>query len=86
MEKLILNDGTELPAHAILASSILWVYLDGSITLAEAFELLINPEKTERIVAEYYGDTTVYEGYTDLFCIRREADGSINAGLGKAVV
>jgi hypothetical protein len=84
METLTLNDGTVFdPAHAIEVNGILYVYLDNGITLAEAFELLADPEKTSVITGNAYGNITTYEGYTDLFCIRREDDGQVNAGLKK---
>jgi hypothetical protein len=83
---LILNDGTILtPAHAIPAGGVLWVYIDGDMTLAEAFELLNDPEKTGTIEANEYGSVTTYEGYTDLYCITREDNGRINAGLKMGV-
>ena len=83
---LILNDGMILdPAHAILAGNVLWVYLDGNLTMEAAFTLLIDQDKTARITANEFGVTTEYEGYTDLFCIRREDNGQVNAGLKKAV-
>ena len=86
MRKLILNDGTELqPAYVILAGGVLWVYLDGGLTLAEAFELLIDPEKTVKITANAFGEVTEYNGFTELFCIRKEDNGQVNAGLRKAV-
>ena len=85
-EFLILNDGTRLlEAHAILSGSTLWVYLDGELTLAQAFNLLNDPEKTRHITANEYGAVSEYNGFTDLFCIRREDDGQVNAGLNKAV-
>lgn len=81
-EQLTLNDGTVIaPAHAIEADGTLWVYIDGGMTLAEVFGLLCDPLKTERITADRYGDITVHEGFTDLFCITREDDGQVNAGL-----
>ena len=84
---LILNDHTILnPAHAILAGGVLWVYIEGGMTLAEAFEQLSDPEKTCRIEAKEFGTETLYEGYTDLFCITREDDGRINAGLKRGGV
>ena len=85
-QKLTLNDGTVLnPAHAILSNSILWVYIDAQITLAEAFELLNDPDKTNVIISDSYGTETEYMGFTDLFCITRENNGQVNAGLKKAV-
>lgn len=85
-QMLILNDGTILdPAHAILAGNVLYIYLDGTVTLEAAFALLIDPDKTARITSQEFGVVTEYEGYTDLFCIRREDNGQVNAGLKKAV-
>ena len=79
---LILNDGTILtPAHAIRAGGVLYVYIDSVMTLADAFGLLNDPEKTGKIEANEYGEITTYEGYTNLYCITREDDGRINAGL-----
>jgi len=85
-QNLTLNDGTTLePAHAIEAGGVLWIYLDGGIEMAAAFELLNDPEKTGRITADDFGAVELYEGYTDLFCIRKEITGQVNAGLKKAV-
>ena len=79
---LILSDGTILsPAHAIRAGGVLYVYIDAVMTLADVFGLLNDPEKTGTIVANEYGEITTYEGYTNLYCITREDDGRINAGL-----
>ena len=47
-ETLKLNDGTKLGGHALLSDGTLWIYLDSS-TLADAFPLLNDPEKTKRI-------------------------------------
>lgn len=86
MRELILNDGTVLSqAYAILSSGIMWVYMDGGLTLAEAFELLIDPDKTVKIKSDAFGEEKEYEGYTELFCIRKEDNGQVNAGLRKAV-
>jgi len=83
---LTLNDGTRLfPAHAIEDGYVLWVYIDGGITLNAAFELLSDSDKTGKITANNYGSIAEYTGFTDLFCIRREDNGQVNAGLKKAV-
>ena len=84
---LILNNGARLfPAHAIEAGGILWVYIDNpDATLADVFDLLVDPEKTSRIVANEYGVISEFTGYTDLFCIRKEDYGQVSAGLKKAV-
>lgn len=84
MEKLILNDGTELKnSHVQLSGTILWFYLNG-VTFDEAYQLMSDTGKTEKITAEYYGSTTEYYSYSDLFCLRREDDGMITGGLKHA--
>ena len=84
MEKLILNDGTELEnSHVLLSGTTLWFYLNG-VTFNEAYELMSDPEKTGKIIAEYYGSVAEYDSYTDLFCLRREDDGMVSGGLKHA--
>ena len=86
-QKLILNDGTILaPAHAFSDGQTLWIYLDGGISLGDAFGLLNDPDKTLTITSDQYGSIERYGNFTDLFCIRRETNGQINAGLKKGVV
>lgn len=81
METLTLNDGTILAnSHALLSGRTLWFYL-GSVTFTEAFELMNDPNKTRRIISNSYGDEQEYNGYTDLFCLRREESGIISGGL-----
>ena len=83
-QTLKLNDGTVLsPAHAIQSGNTLWVYIDCCITLTEAFEMLNDQQKTSKITEQYAGASNEYVGYTDLFCIRREENGEVNAGLHK---
>ena len=86
-QKLTLNDGTVFsPAHAFAAGGTLWIYIDDpEVTLAEAFEQLNDPEKTGKITADEYGSISEYTGFTDLYCIRREDYGQVNAGLKRAV-
>ena len=84
-EKITLNDGTVIePAHAIQAAGALWIYIDRASTMQEAFDTLSDRNRTLRITAESYGEVNRYTGYTDMFCIRRETDGTVNAGLRKA--
>lgn len=82
-EKLTLNDGTELQGHAIETEPRLFVYVWGK-TLTEAFELLDDPEKTKKIVAERYGETQTVRGYKRLMSISDEGNGMISASLKKA--
>lgn len=84
-EKITLNDGTVIePAHAIQAAGALWIYIDRESTMQEAFDMLSDRERTRRITAESYGEVNRHVGFTDLFCIRMETDGTVNAGLRKA--
>lgn len=82
-EKLTLNDGTELQGHVIETDIRLFVYVWGK-TLTEAFELLNDPEKTKKIVAERYGETQTVRGYKRLMSISDEGSGMISASLKKA--
>lgn len=86
MQKLTLNDGTVIvPARVILSAGTLWFYIDKPMTLAEAFALMDDPDKTRRIQADNDGEIINYVGYTNLFCIRKEDDNQVNGGLKKVV-
>ena len=80
---LILNDGTRIDGYVIL-SGPLFFYLDG-ITMAEAFELLNNPEKTAVITMKSGEERKEYTGYTDLHCITKEENGQITGDLRRVV-
>ena len=83
--KLIMNDGTEINnAEAFVNSGVLWVYIYSQMTFAKAFGILNSQAKT-RIIRAVNGATTTFTGYTNLFCLRKEDDGSISAGLKKVV-
>ena len=82
-ETLTLNDGTELVGHLLETETRLFVYVWGK-TLAEAFELLIDPERTKKIVADRYGEKTTVRGYKHLMSISEEAGGMIAGSLKKA--
>ena len=81
-EKLTLNDGTELTGHMTETETRLFVYV-WEKTLAEAFALLNDPEKTERITGDQYGVVSLAVGYTKLMSISEEPGGMICAGLKK---
>lgn len=87
METLTLNDGTVVEnAITIKAYIGLWVHLMGGYSFSEAYNMFSDPEKTIKIVSdktEPHTPTqpTVYDGFTDLFSIRREDDGEIVIGL-----
>jgi hypothetical protein len=84
-EKLILNDGTELEGHVLESGGTLYFYILQEMTLREAFDLMDDPEKTEAITAEAYGNTKEYDGYNLLYCISLE-NGLISGGLKRAVI
>ena len=82
--KLTLNDGTELEYSSVTqVGRILWVYCYAQITFAALFELLDDPEKTAEITMTQGEHQVAYEGFTELFCIRKEDAGFISAGLRK---
>ena len=70
-EKLILKDGTELHGHQIETEVRLFLYVF-DLTLAEVFQLLIDPEKTKSITWERYGNTGKVTGYKRLMSISDE--------------
>lgn len=78
--KLILNDGTELEqSEALESNGKLFVYIRNGIGLRDAFDLLIDSEKTRKITQKRYGITTVINGYEKLTAIRDEGKGLITA-------
>lgn len=89
METITLNDGTVLhDAITIGAIPGLWVHIQKGLSLAEAFTLFSATELTAVITSDKSepnrpGKGTVYEGYTDLFMLKREDDGTIVIGLHK---
>ena len=81
-EKLILKDGTELNGHQIETETRLFLYIF-DLTLAEVFELLIDPEKTKSITWERYGASGKITGYKRLMSISDENNNMICASLKK---
>ena len=83
-EILQLNDGTELEGHMIESDKRLFLYIQNK-TLAEAFALLNDPEKTKIIKGIRYGSEQTIRGYKALWSISRETGGmvSISASLRK---
>ena len=84
-QKLILSDGTELEdSYVIYASGTLWVYVYAQISFAALFALLNNPDKTAAItLVRGENDEEDYDGFTDLFVLRKEDGGFISGGLRK---
>lgn len=81
-EAFTLKDGTVVNGHVIESDNILFVYMYG-VAMQDAFNLLIDPGKTEEISAGEGEQRIVYSGYNHLFCIREEGGGMISAGLKK---
>ena len=81
-EKLILRDGTELEGHLLETETRLFVYVY-NLTLAEAFEVFDDPDKTAEIEAEQYGQTKTVSGYNHMVSISEEAGGMVSASLRK---
>ena len=84
-QKLTLNDGTELgSSYAIENGGVLWVYCYANISFGDLFELLNDPAKTGKITMTQAGTETEFNGYDELFCIRKEDVNFISAGIRKA--
>ena len=84
MEKLRLNDGTELEnASAILIEPDLFLYVNKT-TLGAVFYQLCESRKTRKITyTQNNGEKVNYEGYTKLKALRDEEDGLVTAVLRK---
>lgn len=70
-ETLTLKDGTVLNGHQIETETRLFLYVFDH-TLAEVFELLIDPEKTKSITWNRYGETGKVTGYKRLMSVSDE--------------
>ena len=82
-EKLTLNDGTVLADASAIMAGVLFLYMS-NMTLKKAFELLIDPEKTRRIVyTAVNGEEKAFENYTRLDAVRNEGGGLVTAVLGR---
>lgn len=85
-QRLTLADGTVISnAYAILVDGNLFIYITSTtMDIRDVWSLLSNTKKTKRIRSQAFGEDITYQKYTDIYFIRRELDGSINAGLRKA--
>ena len=84
MRQITLNDGTVLQdSYVIQDGNILWVYIYAAISFEDAFLLLCNPDNVKKVTLEQFGEKTVFKGFTELFCIRKEDGGFISAGVRK---
>ena len=81
-ETLKLNDGSILDGNALLSGD-LFLYVNGS-DLQTVFSLLIDPEKTKKIVYTMVNETKqTFTGYKRLIAVRDEGNGLITAVLRK---
>ena len=81
-ETLKMNDGSILDGNALLSGD-LFLYVNGS-DLQMVFNLLIDPEKTKKIVYTMINETKqTFMGYKRLIAVRDEGNGLITAVLRK---
>ena len=84
-EKLTLNNGTVLDNSSAILSGDLFVYIHDS-DLQTVFDLLIDPENTQKIIyTQINGTSIAYVGYKKLIAVRDEGSGLITAVLRKEV-
>lgn len=83
---LVLNSGIQLnDSYVLQAGSKLWVYVyDQGISFGELFNALNDPAAVSTVTQYTGGTPQVYEGFTELFCIRKEDGGFMTAGLRRA--
>lgn len=82
METLTFNDGTVLEySNAHLSDGRLFIYIQNGMSMQEVFSLLIDPEKTEKIISNGPGKEKTYEGYTRLMTVNDEGNDLITAML-----
>lgn len=80
--KLTLNDGAELEGYFTETEVRLFVYIWNK-TLAEVFELMIDPEKTKKMVCERYDLKETVRGYKKLMTVNDEGSNMISVALKK---
>lgn len=84
-EKLTLNDGTVLENASAILSSDLFLYIYDS-DLQTVFNLLIDPENTQKIIyTKVNGESVAFVGYKKLRAVTDEGNGLITAVLRKEV-
>lgn len=82
--QLTLNDGTVLKdSYVIQSGNTLYLYCYAEIAFGDLFAVLNDPEKAKKITMQQSGEKTVFRGYKELFCVRKEDGNFISAGLRK---
>lgn len=80
--KLILNNIIELQdSYVIKSGNILWMYVYADISFGDLFNMLNDTGATETVRMYRYGTESFFEGFTELFYMRKEDDGFIVAGV-----
>ena len=86
MVTLTLNDGTVLlDSNVYQDENRLYVYINNGDGMKEVFDLLIDPEKTQRIERKATGIDDIFEGFTKLINVTDEGNGMITAVLKKTI-
>lgn len=85
MQKLILNDGTELEnSWAAETTDSLFLYIRNGMNMMQIMQLMFDQQKISRIVYEAgESNQTEYNDYTRLMGITTEYNGMINVVLRK---
>lgn len=81
-ETITLNNGVIINGYVLESDGVIYMYLY-EISMQNAFNLLIFPQNTVRMVANRNGEVTTIEGYNHLFFVREEYGGMISAGMKK---
>lgn len=85
MQKLIMNDGTELEnSSVIISGSIMFVYITNGYNIKDVFDCLYNTQATKKIIYNWNGTETEYIGYEKLISVKDEGRGLITAMLEKS--
>ena len=84
MQKLILNDGTELNnSYAAESIDYLFLYIDNGMTMLQVMMLMMDQNKISRIVYAAGDNETQYNDYTTVSSITAEYGGMISVSLRK---
>ncbi len=84
MQKLILNDGTELEnSYAAETIDYLFLYIGNGMSMMQVMLMMVDPNKIRRIVYSAGENMTEYNDYTNVYGITIEHGGMINVSLRK---
>lgn len=85
-EKIRLNNGFVFNNSNAILTGDLFLYIRDGRDLKAVFDLLIDPEKTKKIVyTQANGEPVTFVGYKKLIAVRDEGNGLITAILRKEV-